>query len=99
MLKLLADAAVLMFMVRLLLGDDAPEFAHIVYVALGMAVANLVIVLVLAGFLGLLVVVPVVIVDTLILMYFCYLDLKYAAITMGALLVYNVAWYGFWLSM
>jgi hypothetical protein len=93
MLRLFLDAAVLMAVLHAILQNDAPDFVHLVLVSLGMAVANFACYVLLVSSIGLLVIAPILIIDGLILMYFCALTIKQAAITLGVLLVYQVTLY------
>jgi hypothetical protein len=90
MLKILLDALVLSGIISALRGKDAPEWLTLVLVALGMAIANFVCALLLAPVIGIFVLVPIVLLDGLILMYFCSLTIKQAVITLGILIAYNV---------
>ncbi len=96
MLQVLVDAAVLLGVLYMLLGEEAPDFYQVFFVALGMAAVNLVCSLALAPSIGLFVIVPILLIDGLILMYYCHLTIKYAAIALAILLAYNVASYAFW---
>jgi hypothetical protein len=86
MLGLLLDAVVLMGILRLLQGDDAPDFIHTLLVSVGLSVVNFVSLLLL-GLFGL---IPILIIDGLILMYFCYLPLKQALIALALFMVYKI---------
>ena len=90
MLKILLDAVVLSGIISTLRGEDTPNWLHLIFVALGMAVANYVCVLLLGPILGFAILVPIVLLDGLILMYFCSLTIKQAIITLGVLIAYNV---------
>jgi hypothetical protein len=87
--KVLLDAAILTSIIYSLLGEYAPDFAHVGFVLLGIIVVNAA-----CGFLlapmGIFVFLPIVIIDGLILMYFCALTIKHAAITLGIFAVYQV---------
>jgi hypothetical protein len=90
MIGLFLDAVILFGIIYALLGEDAPEFVHILLVALGIAVANVLCsgaFYFLLGITGLIVLIPQLIIDGLILMYFCALTLKQSAIAVAALLV------------
>lgn len=97
MLGIILDAAVLLCVIKALQGDDAADFMHLVIVALGLGVANFVCALALGGVLGLFVLLPIIIIDGLILMFFCSLPIKHAAITLGIFLVYKVAYQVTWM--
>jgi hypothetical protein len=99
MLKILIDAAVLAGILSVLLGKDAPDFKDLILVSLGMGVANFVCALALMPVIGYLVILPILAIDGLILMYFCSLTPKYATITLGILLVYNVLYQVAWSMM
>ncbi len=90
MLGILIDAGVLLLVIKAIQGDDAPEFLNILLVAAGMAVANFFVGLLLAPFVGFFALVPVIVVDGLILMYFCHLTLGQAGITLAIFLTYRV---------
>ncbi|MEX2187719.1 MAG: hypothetical protein WD875_13025 [Pirellulales bacterium] len=89
MLGLVCDTVVLALLVTWLQGGE-PEWLKLGLVAFGMAVVNLVIVLLLGGFLGIFVLVPIVIVDGFILMLFCSLTIKQAAVAVAILLAYQL---------
>ena len=93
MCELVLDFLVVAGTVQIVLGRDAPDLVHLFFVSLGISVANLICLLVLGQFFGLLVLGPILIVDWLILMYFCGLPLKHAGIVLGVLLGYKVAFY------
>ena len=61
--------------------------------------ANLICVLVLGQFLGFLVVGPIVVVDDLIVMYFCGLTLKQTGIVLGVLLGYKLALFAAFITL
>lgn len=92
MLGLLCDTVVLAILVVWLQGDE-PDWLRLGLVALGIAVVNLVISLLLASVIGIFVLVPIVIADGFILMLFCHLTIKQAGIAVAILLGYQVVFY------
>jgi hypothetical protein len=90
MLKILLDALVLGGIITALRGEDTPDKITLILVALGMAVVNLLCALFLTPFIGFFVILPIVLIDGVILMYFCSLTVKQALITVGILIAYNV---------
>ncbi len=90
MLGLLLDSAALMFVLYLVMQDHLPDFWQIVLLSLGMAVANFVIAIALFSLIGWFVIVPIVLVNGLILMFFCHLTIPQAAMTVGGLVVYQL---------
>ncbi len=89
MLGIALDVFVLAGLVAVLQGDE-PEWLKLLFVAFGMAVVNFVIALLLGEFLGLFILVPIVLVDGLILMFFCHLTIKQAAIAVAVLFAYQI---------
>ena len=87
--KILLDAGVLTAILYSLLGEYAPDFAHVGFVLLGIMVANAACGILLVP-LGFFVIVPILMVNGLILMYFCSLTIKHAAITLGIFAVWQV---------
>ena len=94
LLVVLVDAAVLVFMIKLLQGDDAAEFRQCFWIALGMAVANAVISAVLTPFIGPFALAPVLVVDGAILMVFAGLTVKQTLATLGVLFLCKLAFTG-----
>ena len=92
LMKLILDCGVLCIVMQMLQGENADDWAHLFFVALGMAVANFVLALPLA-FLGIFLLVPIAIVDGLILMFYCSLTLRQTAIALAILFAYNTAFY------
>lgn len=76
----------LLLVLKLLLGDEAPGFMETLLVALGMAAVNFVCGLLL-GIWGL---IPIVLIDGLILMFFCHLAMKQAIIALAIFMVYKI---------
>ena len=103
MCGILVDAMILFVVMRLLLGEDAPDFYVIVFVAAGIATANFVCQLGMGltlGEFGVWASIPfVVLADGLILMYFCQLSLRDAAISVTTLFVCKIALALFLLSL
>jgi hypothetical protein len=94
MLKIALDMLLLAGLLAVLQGEE-PDWANLLVVAVIMTVANFAIGLLLADVLGLLVILPIMIIDGLIVMFFCHLPLRQAAIAVAVLLVYNFAYYYF----
>jgi uncharacterized membrane protein len=92
MFKILVDTLVLGGIISVVRSEDMPEWLHLIFVALGMAVANLLCAIFLGPLIGFLVILPIVLIDGLILMYFCSLTIKQAIITISALIGYNIVW-------
>lgn len=98
MLKLFLGCGVLCVVMQMLQGENADDWAHLFFVALGMAVVNFVMALALA-FLGILLLVPIAIVDGLILMIYCSLTIRQTAIALAILFAYNIAFYAAWAAI
>jgi len=78
------DSLILFGLLQLLQGD-AHELYEVVLTAIGMSVVNLVIVLALGGVIGIFAIVPMLIVDGLILMFYLRLPIAHAAIALAVL--------------
>ena len=78
MLGLLADSIVLFGIISLLQREFAPDFKDIIFVALGLAM------------IGILVVIPAALIVGLVLMYFCSLPLSHASIATVVYLGYKI---------
>jgi hypothetical protein len=89
MIKIGLDMLVLAGMLAILQGEE-PEWFSLFFVALGLSIVGFVFSL-FAPVLGVFVLVPIVIVDTIVLMFFCHLPIKQALIVSGVLLAYNLA--------
>jgi hypothetical protein len=87
------DAAVLVFVIKLLQGEDAADFLGCLWIALGMAVANFLISLLLLPFIGPFVLVPILVADGAILMVFAGLTTKQTLVALGVLFVYKLIFY------
>jgi hypothetical protein len=96
MLKILLDAVVLSGIISTLRGEDTPDKFTLIGVALGLALVNGACVFFLAPVIGLFFLAPLVLIDGVILMFFCSLTIKQALITLGVLLAYNIVWLVTW---
>jgi hypothetical protein len=90
LLRILFDSVVLSSIIYMLRGEDTPGWLTMIFVVVGMAVGNSICAQFLAPILGILYLVPIVLLDCLILMYFCSLTIKQALVTLGILVAYHV---------
>jgi hypothetical protein len=75
-----------MFVLYLLMQDEAPDFPHVLAVAFGMSVVTYALFYTLSPLIGWFVLIPIAIVDGLVLMFFCHLTIKYAAMALVLIL-------------
>jgi putative Ca2+/H+ antiporter (TMEM165/GDT1 family) len=92
MLKLALDVLVLSSLLTMLRGEDKPDLVQLAIIALGIAIANALCVVFLGAILGVLVIVLILVLDGLILMFFCSLTIQQALIALGFLVVYNIVY-------
>lgn len=92
MVQLFVDAAVLFGIVKLLLGDDAPEFVHIVLVSFGLAMVGFffVVGMYTQGIDPVWALIPIAIVGGIVLMYFTDLAAREALIALALYMTYKV---------
>jgi hypothetical protein len=91
MLGLLFDVIILLAVLHILGRSHAYDFQTIALMGIGISVANLVVVLLLAGVMGLWVVIPVIAVDMLALMFLCCLAWERALAGAAMILAAKVA--------
>ena len=87
---LLLDTVILIAILEVLGQDDGPELPQLVLVCIGVAVANCFWHLLLGWLLGHLIVVPVVVFDGIVLMVFCRLRIRQAAVASALFFVFRV---------
>jgi len=88
--KFVLDVGVLSSLLTTLRGEDMPDLVQLVFIAFLIAVVNVLCVLFLGAALGIFILLPILVLDGLILMFFCSLTLKQALFALGFLVVYNI---------